>query len=85
MHARLREEIRLQPTCDFVEVREFGEDGDEVVLDVAEVDDEIAGREGRVPAFCLAALDEAVQHVGFAGEGVREVVYPLAEVVDPQH
>lgn len=85
MHTRLREEIRLQSAGDFVEMGEFREDRDEVVLDVAEVDDQIASREGRVPPFRLAALHEPVQHVGFAGERVREVVDAFAGVVDLQH
>lgn len=38
-----------------------------------------------MPPLRLAPLDEPVQHVGFAGERVREVVDALAEVVDPQH
>ena len=80
---QLRQTIRLRSTDDLVEMRQVRHGGDQVVLHVAEVEEQIfAIRKRGVFVFCLAAFDEAVQHVDFAAQGADQVGDFLAEGVD---
>lgn len=56
----LRETIRLRPPDNLIDVRQRRQGRDEMVLHVAEVEQQITTREDRVFVRCLATLDEAV-------------------------
>lgn len=80
--AQMRQAVRLRAADDLVEVRQVRHGGDQMVLHVTEVHEEVAVGEDRVLVFCLAALHEAVQDVALAVEAVHEVGDFLAEVID---
>ena len=80
---QLRQTVRLRSPDDLVEMRQVRHGGYQMVLHVAEVEEQIlpVGKRG-VFVSCLAAFDEAVEDVDFAAEGADQVGDFLAEGVD---
>lgn len=56
-----------------------------MVLDVAEVQDELASREDRVFAGCFAAFHEAVEHVELSIEAADDISDLLAQFTNTRN
>lgn len=82
--AKLRETICLRPPDNLVDVRQRRQRRDEVVLHIAEVEQEVAAGKHRVFVRGLATLHEAVQHIDLAVETPHDMGDPLAEDIDPR-
>lgn len=91
--AQLRQAIRLRPPHNLIEMRQVRHCSDQMVVHIAQVQDQIAIVERRetrcltvsmadAEILGLAAFDKAVEDVDFAAERADQMRDFLAEVVD---
>lgn len=80
--AQLSQTIRLRSTNDLIDVSKSRQRRDQMILNIAEVQKQIAVREDRVLIGRLAALHKSIQNVNLAMETADDVCYLLAKNVD---